>query len=173
MARAFRPGRAADAVSARGGLRRRARAAREREEARRVLTGAVGEMAAGVEGDVGDDAAERGRPAREVRAASVEGEAARRRGDGVGSGCCTPDPDPFVGGGEERRAGVGVGGASGWRLGVRGRVDRVWVGDRVRGGGLVGQRGGPAGPGGPAGAEASWAARPSVGGGGFLIFMFF
>ena len=48
--------------------------------------------------------------------------------------------------------------------------DRVGV--RVRGGGLVGQRGGPAGPGGPAGAEASWAARPSVGG-GVSIFMFF
>ena len=46
--------------------------------------------------------------------------------------------------------------------------DRVGV--RVRGGGLVGQRGGPAGPGGPAGAEASWAARPSVGGGCFLPF---
>ena len=46
--------------------------------------------------------------------------------------------------------------------------DRVGV--RVRGGGLVGQRGGPAGPGGPAGAEASWAARPSVGGGVSIFF---
>ena len=46
--------------------------------------------------------------------------AARRRGDGVGSGCCTPDPDPFVGGGEERHAGVGVRGE--------------WVAARVAGG---------------------------------------
>ena len=72
---------------------------------------------------------------------------------------------------------VGVGGVVAsipiWIEGVRGEWggsgDRVRV--RVRGGGLVGQRGGPAGPGGPAGAEASWAARPSVG--GVSIFMFF
>ena len=55
---------------------------------------------------------------------------------------------------------------------MRGGESGDRVGVRVRGGGLVGQRGGPAGPGGPAGAEASWAARPSVGG-GVSIFMFF
>ena len=60
-----------------------------------------------------------------------------------------------------RRGRWGAWGESGDRVGVR-----------VRGGGHVGQRGGPAGPGGPAGAEASWAARPSVGG-CFYFFVFF
>ena len=55
---------------------------------------------------------------------------------------------------------------------MRGGESGDRVGVRVRGGGLVGQRGGPAGPGGPAGAEASWAARPSVGG-VFLFLCFF
>ena len=91
---------------------------------------------------------------------------ATRSQGGAGSG---PSQRSRSGGREERDEGESGGVVRSWVLGGE-SGDRVGV--RVRGGGLVGQRGGPAGPGGPAGAEASWAARPSVGG-GVSIFMFF